>query len=83
MFVFGTDMNNQMGQMLQAGDDILQGVTGQAPYQMGYDAFMTLLKVLAGDKVEAVTNTPTIFFGRGNDALIEKFMETEGNAIFE
>jgi len=31
--VFGTDMNNQMGQMLQASDDILQGVTGQAPYQ--------------------------------------------------
>ena len=36
--VFGTDMNNQMGQMLQASDNILQGVTGQAPYQMGYDA---------------------------------------------
>jgi len=83
VFVFGTDMNNQMGQMLQAGDDILQGVTGQAPYQMGYDAFMTLLKVLAGEKVESVTNTPTIFFGRGNDALIDKFMKTEGNAIFE
>ncbi len=83
VFVFGTDMNNQMGQMLQAGDDILQGVTGQAPYQMGYDSFMTLLKVLAGDKVESVTNTPTIFFGRGDDALIKKFMDTQGNALFE
>ena len=83
VFVFGTDMNNQMGQMLQADDDILQGVTGQAPYQMGYDSFMTLLKVLAGEKVESTTNTPTIFFGRGDDALIEKFMDTEGNAIFE
>jgi ABC-type sugar transport system substrate-binding protein len=83
VFVFGTDMNNQMAQMLQAGDDILQGVTGQAPYQMGYDSFMTLLKVLAGEEVEATTNTPTIFFGRGDDALIDKFMETEGNAIFE
>ena len=81
--VFGTDMNNQMGQMLQAGDNILQGVTGQAPYQMGYDALAAALDVLGGKKVEAVTNTPTIFFGRGNDALINKFMETEGNAIFE
>ena len=26
VFVFGTDMNNQMAQMLQADDDILQGV---------------------------------------------------------
>ena len=30
-------MNNQMAQMLQAPDDVLQGVTGQAPYQMGFD----------------------------------------------
>jgi hypothetical protein len=30
-----------------------------------------------------VTNTPTIFFGRGDDALIKLFMDTEGNAIFE
>ena len=68
VFVFGTDMNNQMGQMLQAKDDILQGVTGQAPYQMGYDSLASALDVLAGKTVEAVTNTPTIYFGRGNDA---------------
>ena len=83
VFVFGTDMNNQMGQMLQAEDDILQGVTGQAPYQMGYDALATAMDVLGGKKVAEVTNTPTIFFGRGQDALIKQFMDTEGNAIFE
>jgi ABC-type sugar transport system substrate-binding protein len=83
VYVFGTDMNNQMGQMLQAPDNILQGVTGQAPYQMGYDAFMTMVRVMNGETVEAVTNTPTIFFGRGDDAMIKKFMDTEGNAIFE
>ncbi len=83
VYVFGTDMNNQMGQMLQASDDILQGVTGQAPYQMGYDALKTALDVLGGKKVEEVTNTPTIFFGRGNDALIKQFMDSEGKAIFE
>ena len=48
VFVFGTDMNNQMGQMLQASDDILQGVTGQAPYQMGYDSLKSALEVLGG-----------------------------------
>ena len=30
-----------------------------------------------------MTNTPTIYFGRGNDALIKQFMDTEGNAVFE
>ncbi len=83
VFVFGTDMNNQMGQMLQAPDDILQGVTGQAPYQMGYDSLAAALDVLGGKTVEAVTNTPTIYFGRGNDTLIKQFMDTEGNAIFK
>jgi sugar transport system substrate-binding protein len=83
VFVFGTDMNNQMGQMLQAGDGVLQGVTGQAPYQMGYDAFMAMVRVVNGEKLDEVTNTPTIFFGRGQDALIKQFMDTEGKAIFK
>ncbi len=82
-FVFGTDMNDQMAQMLQSDDNILQGVTGQAPYQMGYDALLTTLDVLAGESVEYNQNTPTIFFGRGNDALIERFVETGGKTIFE
>jgi ABC-type sugar transport system substrate-binding protein len=83
VFVFGTDMNNQMAQMLQADDNILQGVTGQAPFQMGYDSFMTMLKVLSGQEVESVINTPTILFARGDDAMIDRFVETEGNAVFE
>ena len=83
VFVFGTDMNNQMGQMLQSDDGILQGVTGQAPYQMGYDTLKTGLDALAGKPLEEVVNTPTIFFGRGDDAMINLFMDTEGNAVFE
>jgi ABC-type sugar transport system substrate-binding protein len=83
VFVFGTDMNNQMAQMLQSDDDVLQGVTGQAPYQMGYDALNVALDVLAGGSVEEFQTTPTIFFGRGDDELINLFIETEGKAVFE
>ena len=83
VFVFGTDMNVQMAQMLQSDDNVLQGVTGQAPFQMGYDAFATALTVLNGGEVESFQNTPTIFFGRGNDDLINLFVETEGLALFE
>jgi hypothetical protein len=42
-----------------------------------------MVKVMNGETVEPVTNTPTIFFGRGNDALIKKFMDTEGKALFQ
>jgi simple sugar transport system substrate-binding protein/ribose transport system substrate-binding protein len=83
VFVFGTDMNNQMGQMLQASDNVLQGVTGQAPYEMGYDSLNVALDALNGKTVAATTNTPTIFFGRGNDALIKQYMDTEGKALFK
>ncbi len=83
VFVFGTDMNDQMAQMLQSDDNVLQGVTGQAPYQMGYDTFKTAMTVLDGGTVDEVTNTPTIFFGRGMDDMIKQFVDTEGKAIFE
>jgi ABC-type sugar transport system substrate-binding protein len=83
VFVFGTDMNNQMAQMLQSADNILQGVTGQAPFQMGYDALVSAIIVLNGGEVEPLVNTPTIYFGRGDDAMIDMFVETEGRAIFE
>jgi ABC-type sugar transport system substrate-binding protein len=58
-------------------------VTGQAPYQMGYDSLNTALDVLAGKTVPETTNTPTIFFGRGNDALINQYISTEGKAILK
>jgi hypothetical protein len=50
---------------------------------MGFDALNTALDALAGGAVEEMVNTPTIFFGRGDDAMINLFMETEGNAVFE
>jgi ABC-type sugar transport system substrate-binding protein len=83
VFVFGTDMNNQMGQMLQSKDDILQGVTGQAPYQMGYDSLMAAAEVLGGIAQPELTNTPTIYFGRGNDEMINMFLAVEGKMLVE
>jgi hypothetical protein len=50
---------------------------------MGYDALNTALDALAGNPVEEMVNTPTIFFGRGDDTMINLFMDTEGNAVFE
>jgi sugar transport system substrate-binding protein len=76
--VFGTDMNEQMAQMLQSEDNILQGVTGQAPYQMGYDALLAAVDVLNGKSVQANVFTPTIFFGRGDDAKIKEFVDSGG-----
>jgi sugar transport system substrate-binding protein len=81
VYVFGTDMTSQMGQMLQSSDNILQSVTGQAPYEMGYKALNMALDGLNGKAVEDQA-APTIFFRRGDDVMIKKFMDTDGKSIF-
>lgn len=80
--VFGTDMSGQHAQFLQAENGILQAVTGQAPFQIGYDAVNLALDVIAGKEVEADLIIPTILFARGDDASINTFVETDGRAVF-
>jgi len=67
---------------LQSDDNVLQAVTGQAPYQMGFDAIVAAIESLDGAELDAIVNTPTILFGRGDDASIDLFVETEGLALF-
>ena len=81
--VFGTDMSAQHAQFLQAKNGILQAVTGQAPYQIGYDAMISMLDVINGKQVDANITIPTILFARGNDEMIKKFVDTDGRAIFK
>ena len=76
-------MSNQHAQFLQADNGILQGVTGQAPYQLGYDALTMALSVIDGESVPADIIIPTILFARGDDAMIDRFVETGGRAIFD
>lgn len=80
--VFGTDMSGQHAQFLQAENGILQAVTGQAPYQIGYDALNLALEVIAGREVEADLIIPTILFARGDNSAIDRFVETDGRAVF-
>lgn len=80
--VFGTDMSTQHAQFLQDDNDILQAVTGQAPYQIGYDAVKLALQVIDGEDVPANMTIPTILFARGNAEAIDMFVETDGRAIF-
>lgn len=80
--VFGTDMSGQHAQFLQADNGILQAVTGQAPFQIGYDALNLALDVVDGKEVVADLIIPTILFARGDDEGINTFVETDGRAVF-
>lgn len=80
--VFGTDMSGQHAQFLQADNGILQAVTGQAPFQLGYDALNLTLAAIKGEKVDADLTIPTILFARGDDKSIDTFVKTDGRAVF-
>lgn len=48
-FVFGTDAGEQQLEMLKSSDNILQAVTGQDPYMIGYKTMEVLIKDIKGE----------------------------------
>jgi len=78
-FVFGIDTGDQQIAMLKDSDNILQAVTGQDPYNMGYKAMETLIKALKGEDVSASKGKTEIVSGallsRDNPAGITQFEE--------
>ncbi len=83
MPVFGLDMNPQLAQMLQAEDGILLGTTGQSPYELGYITLNTAVDALNGKKVEPVTYSPAIYFGRDDPAKVQQFLDLKGQSFFK
>lgn len=51
IFTFGTDASDQLISMLKADDNVLQAITGQDPFNMGYKAMETLIKGLNGEDI--------------------------------
>lgn len=78
VFVFGTDASEQMVDLLKADNNILQAVTGQDPYQIGYKTVETLVKAIEGkenqDQGETVI-VPGIPLVRGDDEGLDAYLE--------
>jgi ABC-type sugar transport system substrate-binding protein len=73
--VFGTDASEQLADFLLADDNILQAVTGQRPYEIGFDAVEAAVKVLNGQPVEKKTALPGLLLSRADTAGIMAFKE--------
>lgn len=63
VFVFGTDASDQLISMLKDKDNILQAITGQDPYNMGYKAMELLIKDLKGEDVSASKGKTVVIDG--------------------
>lgn len=77
-FVFGIDTGDQQISMLKDKDNILQAITGQDPYNMGYKAMEALIKGLQGGDVSSTTGKTEIVPG----ALLSRD-DPDGIAKFE
>jgi len=73
--VFGTDASEQLANFLLAEDNILQAVTGQRPYDIGFMAVEAAVKVLGGQTVEKKTALPGLLLSRADVAGITAFKD--------
>lgn len=77
VFVFGIDQTPQLAEFLLADDNILQGVTAQDPFNMGYMAVEYAIKTLQGEKVEAEVVVPGALMSREDKAAVQAYLDAQ------
>ena len=80
--VFGTDLSIQTAELLLSPDGILQAVTGQKPYDIGYTAVKAVLDALQGKSIPERMVVPVLPLSRDDSistvvAFIESQEETQ------
>ncbi len=77
IFVFGTDGSEQIVSLLKADTNILQAVTAQDAFQIGYSTVEALINKLEGKTVEGEGKTniiPGIPLVRGETETLDKYL---------
>jgi ABC-type sugar transport system substrate-binding protein len=72
--VFGIDATDQLAGFLLDDDDVLQAVTGQQPFVIGYDAVATAVRHLNGESVEETVIVPGVLLERSNPDAVNEFL---------
>ncbi len=75
VFVFGTDTGEQIADFLLAGDQVLQAVTGQRPYEIGKLSVETMVKILNGEQVKPKVSLSGLFLTRDKPDDVRSFKE--------
>jgi ABC-type sugar transport system substrate-binding protein len=72
--VYGIDATDQLAQFLLDDDNVLQAVTGQQPFVIGYDAVEAAVRHLNGESVEETVIVPGVLLERSNPAAVNEFL---------
>ncbi len=75
VFVFGIDGSEQLAKGLIAGDNVLQAVTAQSPFEMGKFGVEAALNVIGGKSVNQSTTVPALLLARSNKDGVMSFLE--------
>lgn len=75
VFVFGTDMSEQLGEALLATNDVLQAVTGQRPHEIGRQAILAAVNAHRGLPVERHVTLPGVLFTRTQPTEVRDYLE--------
>lgn len=75
VYVFGTDMSEQIGGFLLAEDNVLQAVTGQKPYDIGHQALTAAVKAMKGEPVEKKVVLPGMLFARSKPDEVKAYVK--------
>jgi ABC-type sugar transport system substrate-binding protein len=73
VFVFGTDGSQQLVNFLLSDDDILQAVTAQQPFKIGYEAVEMAVAALDGKPVDQTMIVPGTGLRRDDPAGVKAF----------
>lgn len=77
-FVFGTDAAEQQLAMLRSEDNILQAVTGQDPYMIGYKTMEVLIQQIRGEESDYEFGKTQV-----QEGILLKRQDTSGLDAFE
>jgi len=73
--VFGTDATQQLTQFLLADDGVLQAVTGQQPFEIGFQAVENAILAARGENVEAEVIVPGVLLTRERADEVRDFQQ--------
>ncbi len=71
--VFGTDITDQLMDFLLSTDNILQAVTGQRPFDIGFQAIEMAVKILKREKYENKVIMPGVLLTREDSKYVKDF----------
>lgn len=71
--VFGTDTGEQITDFLLDEEGILQAVTGQQPYEIGFAAVEAAVKAMKGEPVQKKVSMPGILLSRNDLESVRKW----------